>query len=320
MFKKYENENIVLSDLKKTLELLKGNMENEYDKIIRQTVMPNNIFGYISQVYPFTNELMYEYNLDINLKNKKVLTVTSSSDQILISMLKDANIIDSFDCNKLTYYYLFFKLALIESLTYEEFKSFYNFCSNNDINKIDDYYNNIKYNIKKEDVKLFWNIFFKKKNINFNKLFLCHSTFFDIYNIGYNNKIIYNQLKDKIHDRVNFKNINVFDIPNVYNEQYDFINLSNIINYTLNKEKYSKLVKKIIDNNLTQDGVILANYIWGTKNLNNKEIISLEKLNCNPTIKIISLYKKNFTKLGNYKSNSNNFYKVENAVVFCKKK
>ena len=96
--------------------------------------------------------------------------------------------------------------------------------------------------------------------------------------------------------------------------------MSNIINYTLNKEKYSKLVKKIIDNNLTQDGVILANYIWGTTNLNNKEIISLEKLNCNPTIKIISLYKKNFTKLGNYKSNSNNFYKVENAVVFCKKK
>lgn len=60
---------------------------------------------------------------DIN--NGNVLTVCGSGDQVLSSILYGAKKVDTFDSNKLAYYNLKLKLAVLKTLEYEEFINFY---------------------------------------------------------------------------------------------------------------------------------------------------------------------------------------------------
>ena len=82
-------------------------------------------FDKVSKIFPITTENVKEmYNI-FDLKNKDILTVTSSSDHIFCALVAGANSVDSFDINYLTEYYYHLKKAIIESLTLDEAKTFF---------------------------------------------------------------------------------------------------------------------------------------------------------------------------------------------------
>ena len=77
-----------------------------------------------NSIYPFTSENIAGYMKNLNLTNKKVLTVTGSTDHILNAVLQGATDITSFDINPLTKPYMDLKISAVKNLSYEEFIQF----------------------------------------------------------------------------------------------------------------------------------------------------------------------------------------------------
>ncbi len=298
----YNNKENAIEDLEKTVKLLK-NIKNYEIKKIKNEEYENTLFSKISPVYPFTNEMMKQYNEHLDLKNKKVLTVTSSSDQAIISMMKGAKKIDTFDCNKLSYYHMFFKLSAIKSLSYENFIKLYTINNKTNITQIQEIYENLRKGIDKEDVRIFWDLLIKKYPYLYKYLFMDGICSPDLYEVDFLEKEKYYKTKEKINLNVTFNLIKVYKLYKL-EEKYDFINLSNIMNYDLNKISYSYLVKHLIDNNLEKNGTILATYEW--KDIDSSlEYSALKQANCNP--QILKLEKKE------------KYYENTNSAIFCSK-
>src|SRR5574344_2777305 len=72
-----------------------------------------------------SNEDIYAYLKYMPVKDKNVLTVTGSGDQILYSILLGARNVDNFDINFLSYYMLELKLAAIKVLDVKEYLNFF---------------------------------------------------------------------------------------------------------------------------------------------------------------------------------------------------
>ena len=78
-----------------------------------------------SRIYTFTTENINGYIKYFNLKNKSLLTVGLSGDQLLNAYYYGARDITLFDINPYAKYYVYLKVAAILSLTYDEFQSFF---------------------------------------------------------------------------------------------------------------------------------------------------------------------------------------------------
>ena len=78
-----------------------------------------------SRIYTFTTENINGYIKYFDLKNKSLLTVGSSGDQILNAYFYCARDITLFDINPYAKYYVYLKVAAILSLTYDEFQCFF---------------------------------------------------------------------------------------------------------------------------------------------------------------------------------------------------
>ena len=74
-----------------------------------------------SSIYSFTTENIAGYMNELDLTDKKVITVTGSSDHIINVILKGCTDITTFDINPLTKYYMDLKLSAIKELSYKEF-------------------------------------------------------------------------------------------------------------------------------------------------------------------------------------------------------
>ena len=240
--------------------------------------------NYFSKCYLFSNENLKEYFQYFYVKEKDILTVCGSGDQILSYILYGAKNIDSFDCNKLAYFHYMLKKAAVQSLDFDEFLKLYDI-GNHNINKAM-IYKKIQCNLQNNDIKHFWNDIFQK-NI-FNNLFLNKNFHLDLFSktIPYLNKNDYYKLKENIEkSNVIFDCIDLMEIMN-YNKKYDFINLSNIYDY-VNKADFIKLINKIIEYNLKTDGCILIDYCWiiqSNTSVNKKTFDSLNAI----SIKILN--------------------------------
>lgn len=80
------------------------------------------------KVYSFATENINGYIDYFDLKNKSLLTVGSSGDQILNAYYKGCRDITLIDVNPFAKYYINLKIAGVISLTYQEFQEF--FCKN----------------------------------------------------------------------------------------------------------------------------------------------------------------------------------------------
>ena len=78
-----------------------------------------------SKMYTFTTENISGYLKYFDLKDKSLLTVGSSGDQILGAYYHGARDITLFDKNNNCKYFIWLKIAAILSFDYETFKNFF---------------------------------------------------------------------------------------------------------------------------------------------------------------------------------------------------
>lgn len=213
-----------------------------------------------ASIYPFTTENIAGYMKDLDLTNKKVITVTGSADHILNIILKGATDITTFDINPLTKKYMDLKISLIKKLSYEEFLNVLLFEQDLDYNNINDL------DMPKES-KDFWFEQIKKYG---NKLFT--SCLFNIKYYNPNRKLQqnlylqkenYDSLKTKL-DKVKIKFINVSLKDLKLTKNYDYMFLSNISDY-LNLMFENDLLnsyKKLIDIFTKKVKIIYFAYIY----------------------------------------------------------
>ena len=244
-------------------------------------------------IYPFTNENISGYIDMFDLKDKSLLTVGSSGDQVINAILKGCKEITLIDINPFTKYYFNLKKAAILTLSYDEFFKFFCYI---------DYPKAFKYNLgafnyesyiklknllKKldEESYLFWDTLFDVCSANDvrKKLFESDEERFSVVK-GLNSYLkdedSFNETKTKIKN-INPKFIKGDIFKTKLEKSYDNIFLSNIGTY-YSLEDNKKLIDKL-DNNLNINGKMLMCYLYRTtKDTKYKEewapIYNLDKL------------------------------------------
>lgn len=224
------------------------------------------------KIYSFTTESISEYMKYFDFKDKSLLTVGSSGDQVLNAFYNGARDITLFDINKFAKYYVYLKIAAINSLDYEEFLMFFfkrdlenHYSNKNMFSK--DLFNKIKPSLEMYDFEsfLFFDGIFSLYNSVTIRDYLfdddeCRNPVIKKFNIYLENEELYNKLKSIINE-ISFKYIcgNIFkdDIPC----KYDNIILSNLCT-TTSLKNLKKLLTKLDLNNLNEDGSILFGYLW----------------------------------------------------------
>lgn len=235
-------------------------------KLVKDVIEGKTYVRFI-YIYPFTTENIKGYMSNLDLKDKSIITVGSSADQVINSFLYGSKDITLFDINPFTKYYFELKKAGILLL---EFNSFYEFFSNN-INSFNiKTYSLLRNNLSKE-TKLFWDSLFNSYDSYFfrDKLFSKDERALKTlvkYN-PYMDEINYNILKTTI-DSLNpiFINSSLNEIKSKVVRKYDYVFLSNISSYLrlYTKENISKFINTIKDltNILNKSGSIYLAYIY----------------------------------------------------------
>ena len=231
------------------------------------------------KIYPFTTENITGYINLFDLKDKSLLTVGSSCDQILNAILMGCKDITLLDINPFVKYYYYLKMCAILELDLNNYLAFFRykdyptvFGDNKGVFDIN-IFNKIKNTLRllNYEAYLFWDELFQV----YSPLAVRNNLFF--MDEGQNSRIIgsnhylqnseyYNQLRNKItkvktlfinDDILNFKNDN----------QYDNIWLSNIATYFIAENMIDIMVNKyyqLLDDN----GLLLCSYLYETKNKN----------------------------------------------------
>ena len=227
-------------------------------KILEQNYsnINNNIYHDSSFMYMTTNENIKSYQKYLNNKNK-ILSVISSGDQILNTILGGNFNIDGFDISRFPKYILELKIAGIKSLTREEFINFFF-----EVDKNSEYYDDIYYykmrNFLEGKYKKFWDgliDFYDWNDIIKSNLFSSQTV--SINSITDNNLYLQNDNYEKLQKIIDRANINYYtgdinDIVLEHNTEYDLINLSSIIYYSNN---YKKLLENL---KLANNGIALT--------------------------------------------------------------
>lgn len=200
-----------------------------------------------NSIYPFTSENIAGYMKDLDLTDKKVITVTGSTDHILNAVLQGATEITTFDINPLTKPYMDLKISALKNLSYEDFIKLLLFESNmildyRIISSLDMY----------DESKIFWLEQLSKFNNNGNELrnsSLFNLKYFNPYSKLWQNLYLeknrYNLLKQQLKDaKITFINTSLKDLK--IDENFDYMFLSNISDY-LNLMYNSDALRKYRD-------------------------------------------------------------------------
>lgn len=232
------------------------------------------------RLYSFTTENISGYIDKFDLKNKTLLTVGSSSDQIIDASLKgleNATVLDV-SPNTRNYYYL--KLASLMNLNMENFLTF--LCPkhyreyyriNHDLFNMDAY-NQVKETLKSLDNEAFefWDNIFNTCSHNeiLNSYFI--NDFMEEDNIRRSNlylssNISYDEAKIKIKNmNINFITGNIKDIK--LTKRYDNIWLSNVVDY-MNPDSFTNSVT-YLSHRLNMDGKMLVAYLYSIRYHNHR--------------------------------------------------
>lgn len=210
-----------------------------------KTNISGTAFHNTSVIYKGTNERQVDYHHHL-LDKKDILTTLGSSDQVLNSMLVNPNTITAFDISRFPKYFLYLKLAAVLNLSYEEFLDFF-FESTTTSGIYDEMYDKISKSLPTDD-KEFWDSlfsYFDWYDIYESSMF-SRETVITSYHITQNpylTKENYYKLRDLIPTiNLQTKEGNIYTMD--FDQEYDFINLSNIWNYN-NPHDHKSLLKKL---------------------------------------------------------------------------
>lgn len=203
----------------------------------------------IESVYPETNENLVEIFNKLDIKDKDVLTVLASSDQLFSFYYYGADTVDTFDRSYSTLHYYYLRKWLIE------YKNIYELI-NISVRNIYTLLKEIKpKNIREKEAKSFWLKYFKKTNFKLGPLF---EIFSYEGTIPYSNNI--DKIKPYLNDDINFYNIDIskkIDID--ISKKYDIIYLSNLTEY-IEAGKKRNNIRINLENLLKDDGIAVATY------------------------------------------------------------
>lgn len=253
-------------------------MNNYFESVLMNAINMcdgnNNYSNIFNRIYPFTTENISGYISIFELKNKSLLTVGSSGDQVINASMFNCKNQTVLDINPFTKFYFYLKKAALLTLEYDSFLSFFcykdflKFCKNNDNVFSLKMYKEIKPLLRLLDYEsyLFWDeIFLSFPNQLIRKrLFQSDEDKLSVLkytNIYMKDEYAYEQAKQHI------KNVNpnfiIGDIFNVeLNGMYDNIFMSNLLQY-YPRYKVKTLVDKL-SLNLVDGGTLLISYLYKT--------------------------------------------------------
>lgn len=243
--------------------------------VIRDKLQGKIKFGAFQTIYSFSNENLVESLKHFDLSNKDCLTVLASSDQAFDMFLRGAKSVTTFDINPLTKYYFYLKkAALLSKISKEDYMEFFSYSKSNYL-KI---FPIIFENLEDEGLK-FWYTLFKE----YDKYDLTHGLFTNepfparvltktlYYLNGENYYTLANKIKDFDFNQIDS---NILDLYDKLNSTYDFMYLSNIM-------EYSKALFGYDSSDIDLDSKILS-----LKNFKELVIKLSQKLNANGKINV----------------------------------
>lgn len=221
-----------------------------------------------SSVYLFTNENIAGYIQGLN--PGRVLTVASSGDHAFEAYLAGATHVDTFDINSYQRHVLELKTHMIRGLPYHDFMDFFfdkkNFFNPKIIAMISD---NFSMGLRHFMTKC------QDSGTNMFKYHASISPNYDLRNLSYaSEESKYNKLRELLPERINFHHCKLERVSAKFNQRYDLIMLSNIFYYMYSEETitecrferfYHEVLYPLARNNLTDNGKICFQYIWGAK-------------------------------------------------------
>ncbi len=290
-----EEKKEILEQISKTLNFVRVKLYSlKYSKFNDACIM-----------YSLTTENIAYYIQNLNLIDKKILTVTSSGDHMLNMALKGCKDIDCFDINKNAYYMQKLKIAALKTLSYEEFLEFFTDCEEcktviepisyqrkigENPHTFDfEQYKNIRENLEKNP-KFYWDTMYKTflndgKKLSETVCICLNKKTAKKINLYLQNENNYNELQEKIDEvKVDYYNIDILKLYKL-NEKYDMIFLSNIYRYLIEDlerkitpEQFNEYVEHDLQKILNTNGKIALFYQYKYKMLNTFFKASLKDL------------------------------------------
>lgn len=208
-----------------------------------------------SPMYIYATEMVSDYYSKLNIKNKRVLSVTGSGDQIINAYFFGAKEVVGFDINKYASFFLELKVSAILNLTYQEFIRFFgkDMVSGTLDIKL---YNKLNQNLSSPARKFFDKIYQKFKN---NGRRLLKSDYFRqramILSSAAHINIYLKNEKNYLKCRGIMQNkklqsleldVNDILINKKLKGKFDVINLSNVLNYLTGNTEEENLLKVLV--------------------------------------------------------------------------
>lgn len=215
-----------------------------------------------NSIYPFTTENIAGYMSDLDLTNKKTITVTGSGDHVINAIAKGSNDITTFDLNPRAKYYMDLKIGSIKKLSFEEFLDIFLYIDD----EIDSKF--IKSLDIPEESKDYWLKLIRNSkwyNLAYSKLF--NRKHFNpdskIWENIYLEKDYYEKVKRRLND-VSIRHINSNLKDLVLDDDFDYMFLSNISDYLYLMFKGNELeeYKLLLDRFLEKVKTIYFAYLY----------------------------------------------------------
>ena len=226
----------VENDIEYTIKLENGESIENYDRL-----------------YFSSNENLNFLFKQFNIKDKDVLCVLASSDQLFYSYLNGAKNVDSFDINKLTFYYYYLRKWCIEYID-----SYYP-----DEKVSNEFIYNLLKNVKvksydEEEAYNYWDTYIKTVYGCMTKNLFYMSSYIDLNRVR-----DVSSLKEIIKNReLSFKNIDISSDDLDIDKKYDVIITSNLSEYFYDNVLKINRYKNNLNNLLKDDGIIISSLIF----------------------------------------------------------
>lgn len=189
-------------------------------------------FNEYDSIYAFTNENIKDYYQYFNYDNS-TLSITSSGDHMLHSVLGGSKRIVLFDINKLTKFYVELKVAAIKELKYADFIKYFFSLDFLHLPTLDyEIFSKFSKALPCQSFE-FWNSLYEyKQSFTLNDLYNLFSLPAQIELCAYYDLQEYKRLSKLLLDvELEFIDCNLFDITKHVNEQFSTIFLSNVFSY-----------------------------------------------------------------------------------------
>lgn len=216
---------------------------------IAQLIVSGNLqpksktFHNYSFIYKTTNENIRGFLDKIKIKpNSKILTVSSSTDQVFSFALFNPIRIDCFDITIFSKYFCDLKISAVKNLEYEEYIEYFfkSECYENEFSE--EIYEKIKEDLSLES-RMFWDSLYNFfEGFEIYNSFLFSSEYYSVSKSLRNNLYLdkenYYKLKTYLKQiKINYKNMDI--IKDEMSRKYDLVYLSNLLDY-YDKELYKK--------------------------------------------------------------------------------